>query len=139
MFGEVLPNICRRVVVRVLGSVVSVAALFVLFPVGSANAATLATGFDRCPHGSLCLFEDDGGEGEMYIVPGQHVFGLPEPIFDDASSAWNRSPSHAFLLDHWDGTGEYDFLCAYGPPVELGLEDRASSVVWADPRELPCS
>src|SRR4051794_325061 len=73
-----------------------VAALFLCFVLGVATSspASAATGWDRCPRGYMCVFENANGGGHYaYFAAGASNLANPIGGFvfnDKISSVWNR-------------------------------------------------
>jgi hypothetical protein len=110
-----------------------VAALLGSFAVAAPAAA--ATGWDRCPSSSFCIFEHQHGEGKYaYFSLGSQDLTQPIGNFtfnDKVSSAWNRNTYFNFCMYY---NINYDSPAVWfepsGPRTELGagLNDTASSI-----------
>ncbi|MEV0618215.1 peptidase inhibitor family I36 protein [Nonomuraea sp. NPDC050404] len=90
---------------RKFGSAGILAAAAFLAMVSAPAPATAATPWDRCPHGSLCLFSGADGTGTIGIfkvgAPDLRRFGLDNNV----RSVWNRSPRVAYGYDGFNYTG----------------------------------
>ncbi|MFF7198775.1 FG-GAP-like repeat-containing protein [Streptomyces sp. NPDC008079] len=63
---------------------------------GGVAPAQAATGYDRCPQGALCLFDQPGGQGTMTsYTAAQPTLGAWD---DKASSVYNRTGYHALCM-----------------------------------------
>jgi hypothetical protein len=86
----------RRWRARLVGGVLLAVAAF-LCSVVVAAPAHAATGWDRCPITTLCIFEASNGEGWMlWTHVNKNNLANPEDghVFNDkTSSVWNRSSS----------------------------------------------
>ncbi|UYM06278.1 peptidase inhibitor family I36 protein [Solicola gregarius] len=117
-----------------IGSALATAATLLVVPVSpqataavilgpSQTDAATASGWDRCPHGSACLFEDANGQGDMYLVPPVFDGGPPRYIGDEwndrVSSVWNRSRLEIDLYTDYPNVGMEIPLIYYGPPTNL--------------------
>ncbi|GLZ37091.1 peptidase inhibitor family I36 protein [Actinokineospora sp. NBRC 105648] len=116
-------NVMRAMVVA--GTAVAAVGL----AVAPANAAT---GWDRCPSGSFCLFANANGQGTI----AWFSYGSPnlggQGIDNAATSFWNRTASAAFTLcDGYNGLEPEVTTVFFGAQGNLSAseDNRASSVV----------
>ncbi|GGP71655.1 hypothetical protein GCM10010185_51020 [Saccharothrix coeruleofusca] len=89
--------------------------------------------WDRCPHGSYCLFEHRDGGGALYRVSnpnGNTRVNLPGWFNDKASAVWNRSGQLMGLYKDANCKAPLVKAGPYGNPEKLGAhtQDRASSI-----------
>ncbi len=98
---------------------------------GTAHAVP-ATGYDRCPQGRFCLFDDNNGQGEMYIATGtRYDQVLAEAGFDNrAASVANHSD---IVWCVYEGPNYTGFGVGFDPGSRADLEthtlkDQVSSV-----------
>lgn len=61
----------------------------------AASPSHAATGWDRCPDGTFCIFEHANGQGRMaYFIKGSSDLAVPIGGFvfnDKTTSYWNRT------------------------------------------------
>jgi hypothetical protein len=95
-------------------------------------AEAQAAGWDRCQHGTYCLFEDADGLGRMYVL-GNPVSGgrynIDAWFNDKATSLWNRSGKSISLFSNSGCRAYLMNAQPYGGPQNLpwDLNDYASS------------
>ncbi|WP_408641692.1 peptidase inhibitor family I36 protein [Solicola gregarius] len=87
-----------------------------------------ADGWDRCPHGNLCLFDLPNGEGDFLAYSS--ATGVPAlGAWDNRiSSVWNRSPYYADTFRNPDFQGEMTSWDRYGMPVNLSIPGSDNSI-----------
>lgn len=116
-----------------IGKISSSALLGALMMAGAlsiAPAAQAASGWDRCPHGSMCVFSEGNGQGG-----GMAVFNVGSPdlgqqgLDNHVGSFWNRSGKLMKLWDGYNYTGDnLGSSPTYSTPINQAGISSASSV-----------
>ena len=82
-----------------------VAAAAGLFGAALAAPAHAATGYDRCPSGSYCMFSELDGGGDIVVITS-NVSDLRTLGIDKAGrSDWNRTTSTVWLYSDYNYSG----------------------------------
>lgn len=91
---------------RKISSVIAVASAGVA-ALAMAPPANAAEGWERCPDGWTCLFENYDGTGRIAMFQwGVDDIGQWNAAFNDQASAiWNRNNRYACLAEHSRGQG----------------------------------
>jgi hypothetical protein len=71
----------------------------------TAAPAQAASGYDRCPSGSYCMFSGLDGGGTMVALTGNAPDLRTLGIDKLGKSDWNRTGSNAWLYSGYDYTG----------------------------------
>ncbi|MGP3979350.1 peptidase inhibitor family I36 protein [Streptomyces sp. 8N114] len=91
----------KRLTGAVAAGILATAGLTAMAP-----SAQAATGWDRCPHGSMCTFSENNGQGSIAIFQ----FGSPDlrqqGMDNHVGSFWNRSGKWMKLWDGYNYTGD---------------------------------
>lgn len=81
-----------------------------------AAPAEAATGYDRCPHGSFCLFSGENGTGTIGIFKWGSPDLRQQGLNNNVRSLWNRSGNKVIIYKDFNYVHPYTSHRPYGAP-----------------------
>lgn len=90
---------------RLRAGVLVAAAAAAVLGVATATPAQAASGYDRCPTGSYCIFSGLDGGGTMVALTASAPDLRTQGIDKQGKSDWNRTSSNIWLYSDYDYGG----------------------------------